>query len=357
MKKRPVPRSLSTAILRSSSGTISIDAEAGIIKGVKLMELGKLARFSGEDGKPKQVKITDAHISALLAHAGNRALPIHYTHDWFESQGKPNADTIELAARIGALKSFRRDNGGDLIADAHLNLQKQPAKDLIWGAEHNPEDNCFSVVFSYLKDDPECIPQNFRAGDIVPSGAATTALFSEQNESTSSMDIQEIIAALQDPERGPHLAAAINAAIKSVDKASEESSAAAMESEASVSDADKKPEDDQKPALMRAFLRCQRAFARQLSEVKAGALDKTALLAEAKTAAAAEATALLGKGGFIPQGGGGGGEDVFTAKLAEYRKTAPDDQVALSRMLRDNPELYAEHEERTRKRIAKLKAA
>lgn len=351
-KNASVPRNLATAILRSSSGAISIDAEAGIIKSVKLMELGKVARFAGEDGKPKSVKITDAHISALMNHAGNRSIPIHQTHEWFDAQGKANADSVEMEARIGALKSFRRDDAGNLVADAHLNLQKQAAKDLVWGAQSNPEDNCFSVVFSYLKDDPQCIPQNFRAGDVVPSGAATTALFSEDSNSPS-MDIQELLAALDDPA----VKAAVKAILKSHQDPADDTASAEMESDAGVTDDDKKKEDDQKPALMRAALRVGRAIKRQLTELNAKSIDKVALLAEAKTIATAEATALMGKGGFIGHGSGSGEDDAYTAKLAEYTKTAPNAQVALTRMLRDNPELYAEHEERTRKRVATFKAA
>ncbi len=347
-----MPRSLLTAILRSSSGTISIDADAGVIKGVKLMELGAMACFAGEDGKPKKVKITAEHIGALLAHAGNRSIPIHETHEWFNAQGKPDADSVEMEARIGALKGFRRDGAGDLIADAYLNLQKQPAKDLIWGAEHNPEDNCFSVVFSYLKDDPQCIPQNFRAGDIVPNGAATTALFSEDTSNNSSMDINELIEALKDEK----VQAAVSAIIKShkADATADDTASAEMESDAGVSDADKKDSDAQTPSMMRAMLRCNRAFKRQLAEVKAEKLDTTAVLAEAKTAAKAEATALLGKGGFIGHGAGGEGEDEYTTKLAEYTKTAKNPQAALTRMLADNQHLYKIHEERTRQRVAKF---
>lgn len=349
-----MPRSLSTATLRSSSGVISIDVEAGVIKGVKLMDLGKLAKFAGEDG-PKQLRITDAHIAALLAHAGNRAIPIHETHEWFDAQGKANADSVEREARIGALKQFRRDDAGNLIADAYLNLQKQPAKDLIWGAEHNPEDNCFSVVFSYLKDDPQCIPQNFRAGDIVPSGAATTALFSEDTSTTPSMDINELIEALKDEK----VQAAVSAIIKShkADSTSDDTASAEMESDAGVGDGDKKADDDQKPALMRACLRVGRAFKRQIAEAKANAIDKTALLAEAKTVAQAETTALLGKSGFIGHSGADGTTDTYTATLAKYQKDEPNGQKALAKMLRENPDLYPVHEQRTRLRVASFKAA
>ena len=48
------------------------------------MEVGKLATFAGPDGKSKSVKITPAHIDALLSFAGNRAIPCHWTHEWHD---------------------------------------------------------------------------------------------------------------------------------------------------------------------------------------------------------------------------------------------------------------------------------
>jgi len=333
-----VPRNLITARLKSSVGNIAIDTDAGIIRGVKLMELGRLARFAGENGEAKQVKITVDHISALLAHAGNRAIPIHLTHDWFESQGKPNADTVEMNARIGALKGFRKDEAGDLIADAYLKEGATRA-DILWGAAHNPEDNCFSVVFSYSKDDPNCLPLNFRAGDIVPTGAATTALFSEDTTQTKpSMDITELLAALDDPA----VKAAVKAILKShtgpEDAAAEEAPAAAMESDAGVTDEDKKPEDDSKPALMRAQLRVARVINRKLGELKT---ERTALLAEAGIQAEAKATALLGKGGFTAIPADNGKVDAKAFITAQLANGCPNEATAIARMAKDKPELYA----------------
>lgn len=345
-------RKLLTATLKSSYSTSSnIDAEAGVIRGVKLMELGKLAKFAGENGEQKQVTISSDHISALLAHAGNRAIPIHETHEWFAAQDKPEADSVERNARIGALKAFRRDEQGNLIADAHLNLDKQPAKDLLWGAANNPEDNCFSVVFSYLKDDPQCIPQNFRAADVVPSGAATTALFSEDQTQNKSMDISELITMLSDPS----VKDAIKAIIKSVE-ANEpdvtDTEAATMESDAGVTDADKKKEDDKMPATMRAMVRINRATARMS---KAFATEKVALLAEVEVKAGAAATALLGKGGFIKQGDGNQNGDTYTATLATYTEKADGNVIkGTALMLKARPEFLGEYEKRTRERVAKF---
>lgn len=339
-----MPRKLFTAILRSASGVSSVDPEAGIIRGVKLMQLGKLARFAGEEGKAKQVTITSDHISALLSHAGNRSIPIHDSHEWFDAQDKPNADSVEMNARIGALKAFRRDDAGNLIADAHLNKAKPAALDLLWGAEANPEDNCFSVVFNYLKDDPNCIPQNFRAGDRVPNGAATTALFSEDNNPTAKMamtldDIKEV---LSTPEGEAYLNGILKAHGKMKSDAEDDTAAAAMESDAGVSDADKKPEDDQKPALMRAYIRCSRAFAR---ERKSLSTERAALLSEVDTKIEAAKTSAIGAGKFLGTPGGKFEEDA-TAKFNAHVKELTDKKVPLATatmsVISAHPEIYNE---------------
>ena len=321
------------------------------------MELGKVATFSGEEGKPKSVQITEAHIDALLAHAGNRALPIHETHEWFDAQGSANADSVERAARIGSLKAFRKDGEGNLIADAYLNLAKSESQALLFGAEHNPEDNCFSVVFSYDKSDPLCIPQNFRAADIVPQGAATTALFSEADSTQTSktMTLDDIKQVLSTPEGEAYLNGILkaHAKMKSDSDADEvaknEEAAAEMESASGVTDGDKKDEDAPKPALMRACIRVGRMIARKSAELEAKtkelATQKEALLSEVKTTAKAEATALLGKGGFQIQGGGKSAENdpetFIAARLSE--KKSPNRAHAIATMARERADLYAAH--------------
>jgi len=265
-----------TAFFHAGYGAQSIDTDNGILRGVKLMEVGKVATFSGPDGQPKSVTITQKHISALLSHAGNRAIPIHWTHDWHDK-----GDGAELDARIGALKAFRTDEAGNLIADAYLKAGDR-RDSILWAAEHNPEDTMFSAVFNYSPADPDVMPMNFRAADIVPCGAATTALFSDSTETTTTptMDINELIAALADPK----VQDAVNAIIKShkSDSAAAEEAAVApaaeMEEAAGVTDEDKKPEDEQKPALMRAAIRVARATSRQIK----ASTEQAATMAEAR---------------------------------------------------------------------------
>lgn len=333
-----------TARLQATFSPTDIDRENGVIKGVRVMELGKLATFEGEDGKPKSVQISADHISALMNNAGNRAIPMHWTHGWAEDGGDG------LASKVGMLKNFRRDADGNLLGDAHL-APGAHRESALWSAEHDPSNIMLSAVFDYSKRDPFCIPKDFRACDFVERGAATTALL---EETKTDMPDDDLISQIADACKDPHKMAAFKALMKSVQGEMDDNEAAAMESDAGVTDDDKKKDDDQKPALMRAFLRSHRAFKRQLAAAKPEAFDKTAMLAEVKTLVQAETTALLGKSGFIGHATGTEGGDEYTAKLAEYTKTAKSPQAALTLMLRENPKLYPIHEAKTRERIALL---
>lgn len=352
-------RQLLTATLRSTTGNVVIDAGAGVIRGVKLMELGKLARFAGEDGKPKQVTITDEHISALLSHAGNRSIPIHLTHEWFDAQGNANADSIEMAARMGAAKNVRKDELGNAVADAYF--KEGPERNgILWGAEHNPEDNCFSVVFNYLKDDPKCIPQNFRAADLVPRGAATTALFSDnQPDKTMAITIDDLKAICETPEGKEMLRGALKGHDKASANADDEASAAieqdpALMSALNITDADKLETDKTLTARMRIAVQSGRATARLAKSV---ADNKTALMADFDLKIEAAKVAGVGKGALLAAKTEGSA-DLYTATLTTYKEASKGNEVlAIARMLKDKPELLGEYEVRQRARIAKFSGA
>lgn len=323
------------ARLQATFGQNSIESDSGIIRGVRVMEVGKLAMFAGDDGKAKSVMITPEHISALLGHAGNRAIPSHWSHDWHDSIADP------IHARIGALKTFRKDEAGNLIADLHLS--PGPHRDTaLWSASNAPENMMLSAVFSYNKKDDKCIPQDFRACDLVAKGAATTALLSEKNDETPMTPKEladAIVAALADKDSGPALKTALFAEMPK-DKAPDAALFAKIESEAGVTDADKNPDDEQLPALMSAVLRVSRAVSRQ---TKSLAADKEAILAEAKILGKAEATALLGNVKFL----GGGGGDItgdatakFNAAVKELTDRGVTHAAALRTVIDTSPKLY-----------------
>lgn len=325
---------MSIARFQAKFGQLSIETESGVIRGVKVMELGKLARFAGEDGKEKQVTITSEHIDALLSHAGNRSIPSHWSHDWFDKQTDP------IHERIGALKTFRRDDGGSLIADLHLSPGKH-RDTALWNAANDPENMMLSAVFGYSKFDAKCIPQSFQACDIVARGAATTALFSEtQPESMEPKELAALLlAALADKEHGPTLKVALLAAMPKADEP-DTKACDAMESEAGVTADDRKDTDTQMPALMRSCVRITRAAARQIKSIET---SETALLEKFKVVAKSEATALLGKGGFIRQGADGDAGDAtakFNVAVKELTDRGVKQETALLTVINTKPELY-----------------
>ncbi len=112
-----------------------------------------------------------------------------------------------------------------------------------------------------------------------------------------------------------------------------------MEKAADVTDADKKPEDDAKPALMRACIRVGRMFSRKTAEL---ATEKTSLLTAAKTAGEAGATAMLGKGGFqFSAAADPNAETPEKFITAQLSSGCPNEATAIARMSKDKPELYA----------------
>lgn len=312
------------ASLRHASFTQDrIDGD--VLFGVKIAELGKVACFSGPDGKPRYATITPQFVDALLSHAGNRSIPVHWTHDY--KQGNGDA----LHAKVGKLKDIRKDAEGNPIADLHL-APSQYKETALWNAAHDPENMMLSPVFSYDPNDKESKPLDFQAADLVECGAATTALFSalpDNNQPTNNktMDINELIAALSDP--------AVKTALKAILDSHEEAAPAApdtaeMEATAGVTADDKKPEDEKQPALMAAFARCNRAIKRQLEAAKSEAV----VLAEAKF------TAALGSGKFTLPAAAAQKDEVEEAIAAQIAAGAPNRNIALFRLAKDKPEIY-----------------
>ena len=283
---------MALASLRHSSFTNErIDVEQSVVFGVRLAEVGKVATFAGKDGKPRSATITKAHADAFLSHAGNRSIPVHWTHDYLDETSD------RLHAKVGALKNFRYDESGNPIADMHV-APSQYKEAIMWGAKEDPENMMLSAVFSYDENDETAMPLDLQACDLVEKGAATTALFSHLAPQTMT---PEEIKALVDESVKTALATFSESIEKPEDetKASEEA-----EKEAGVTDEDKKPEDESKPAALRAAIRINRATARLTSAALSEKIEK----ADGKTAIAAmaELTKQLGTfGKFSPNQGDG----------------------------------------------------
>lgn len=291
-----------------------IDADNNVIYGVRLCEVGKVARFNGPDGKPREAQITSEHASAFLAHAGNRAIPVHWTHDYLSD------DKDRLHAKVGALKNFRLDGSGNPIADFHV-APSDYRETILWNAKEDPDNMMLSAVFNYDPSDPKAMPLDFQAADLVECGAATTALFSESQTKPNNMTDED------KAEVAKMIADAIAAANKTdeTQDATDEATAAAAEADAGVTEADKKKEDETKPAAMRAALRIGRASHRLTLAALAEKLEAS----KAETVlAAAQFTAALGKTAtFSP---------VFaqaksSLTRAEFGALNPSDRLAFSK--------------------------
>lgn len=325
------------ALFTSQLGKPTIDSEKGILSGVKVMQRGKQAQFAAGD-EVRNVTITDRHIDALLGLAGNRSIVSHLTHDWYNSIDKPDADTVEMNSRVGALRNFRKDADGDLSAD--YVLMNGPKRDMIlWSAANTPDENMISVVYDFDKSDPDCIPKDFQAADLVPEGAGTYALFKKATLNESNMDKSAFLAMLKEAMQDPETCARIKEIVGGNSATMADSEYAAMEEAAGVTDEDKKPEDVQKPALMRFAIRSTRALARMRKSLDA---RQDEIVTKAKAAA----TEFIGKSPELKsftQGINAANEfeAEVTARMSQMEK--PDRGLAIRRIAKDKPALYRKY--------------
>lgn len=292
------------AILKSDFTKSSV--KDGVISGVRLMEVNRTAHFKGADGKPKSIEITPELISGLLAHAGNRSIPSHLSHDHF------NADTDAIHARLGSVKNIRVDEAGNMVGDLHT-MPNENGKLALWLAENDPENAAMSAIFDYnaiLKDGKTFAhPLNFQTADLVAAGAACSAMFSQhQSEYTmlSPEDKQEIADLIktgvtaQLKEYRPELPASITK-----DDVASIVTAALANHKATLSDDEKK---------------------------------SVALLAKA------ELTTEIGRLGLVASTGGNGvTEHAFLSKVKANEATGANKDVAFLRAQKDHADLYNDY--------------
>jgi hypothetical protein len=304
----------------------NIDHENGIVRDVILAEKGKLAEFKGTDGKAKRLMMTPALIASLMAlFTADGEASSHWTHDWIES-GKDG-----LLSKVATFRDFKTNNDGHLIADAHLwPTEHKPT--ILHAAKNNPKGMMISTVFDYDGGENDAIAKRVHAADFVEVGASTTALLAKlaKLSETTTHTQSPMFTDEQKAELSEMISSGIQAALaeanKPEDKTAELAEADAAEKEAGVTDADKKPEDEKKPAALRAALRIARATERKaLSALKE--YEKNDVAAQAKF------TAMLGRSGaFTPATG------VQAAKLSRAKfKALPIDER--NKFMRDGGKL------------------
>lgn len=301
----------------------NIDREKGIVRDCILAENGKLAVFKGTDGKAKKLLMTPALIASLMAlFSASGQTTAHWTHDWIES-GKDG-----LTSKVATFRNFTTNEAGHLVADAHLwPTDKREA--ILHAAENDPAGMMISTVFDYNGGENDAIASRVHAADFVEVGASTTALLAKLSETQpkpNTMTDEELakIAALIDEK----IAAAMKPATDEAEMAT------AAEADAGVTEADKKPEDEAKPAAMRAALRIHRATTRQTLAALTANQGETVKLAEAQF------TKALGSGKFSIQADEKDKDEVKAALAGYITAGAKNEAVAILRLAKDKPELF-----------------
>jgi len=295
------------AILQSDFSKSSVDKDARIVRGVRVIENNRSVTYKGQDGKAKSFTTNDALLKGLLSYAGN-SIPSHLSHDWTESGKDP------LHARCGALKDFTLTDEV-LLADFHA-MPGENGDKALWLAENDPKNAALSAIFDYNPvssgDKTFAVPLNFQAADLVAKGAACSAFLS-QLQTETDMTKEEIQAIVAD---------SIKAALADFKPATLSKDEVAEIVKASLS--------EHKPSL---------------SEDE---LKELAVKAEASF------TAKLGAGPLQFNLDANKKANTYEAKLAEYEKNAPNPATAAARLMKDHPELAesrAQHLAATRARL------
>jgi len=324
---RIVPR----AAFQISIPKDAIDADKGFIPACKLAQVNRLATFAGKDGKPVEILITPGLIDGLLGLGQKQGrLDAFWTHDRLSDENQKD----HLHDYVAVWKNFRKDETGDLIADAQL--APTPYKDrIMWSAMNDPEGMMVSMVFDYTGGRNDAKPTAICSGDFVKLGAATSALLSAYPNQTDTDMTKEEIQAIVKEAITAALATFKPAAVKSEDDMTEADATAIMTA-AGVTDADQTAEDKGKPPGVRAMLAVGRANKRQLA----------AVAEEAGMKAEAAFTAKLGAKvkEVIGTGGNDKTKDEFEAAVqAQLAAGAPNRARAVFRVQKDKPDLYAKH--------------
>jgi len=331
---------MQVAVFKSQIGNPIIDERNGIISGVRIATLGAVSE--SKEGQGRGLVMDNEAITALfdLAKEKGDKVPAFFTHDWFDS------DEDGLNHDAGVYRNFRRDADGNLIAD--FNAFDTPRKAGIFSrAKTDPDGIATSPLFHYNFRDGDknrCTPTEFVSCDFVKRGAINKALFSQNQP--QNMTIDELLAMLADPAVKTALQSIIDSHDDGKQGEGDDAALAEYEAASGVTDEDKKPEDDKKPAIMRAHVRVARAIKRQTASLKA---DKTAILAEAKVQAEAAQTAILGRGPLLKQGivtpdAANDPEAFIASQIAEGKAKNRGQAIAL--MGRQKPELYQLHTSR-----------
>lgn len=319
------------AIFRTSLDHSGINHAEGVVPRVILAELGKMAVYSGKDGKPVEVKVTEKLIGSILKLAKEEArLDAYWTHDRLNPE---NENKDPLHSFVGTWTNFDTNEKGDLVADVSL-MPTEYKEAVLWAAEKDKKAMMTSLVFDYRggRDNAEAI--RLISGDFVKQGAATTALLSQHtnNNMLTKEEIEDIVSA-------------------KFSALSKEMEAKLAEIEIEVDEKDKEGESEDMPAVMKAVRRFAKASKRQagdlsakLSAVEAENKELKDQIAKSADEATAKFTSMLGKSAAVNLQAKTADNDPETAILSRM-KSLPEGKNtrahAKADLARTNPELYA----------------
>lgn len=332
------------AILKSNISGSNVDREKGIVYGCRLAEVGVVARYKGLDGNPIEVVITPSLITGLLElwSADGRGNG-HWTHDWATS------DDDAIKTRVATWRNFRKDDSGNLVADAFL-WPSEHREAILFAAENDPKGIMVSQVFDYTGGRDNPVAKRVRSADFVGQGASVSALLAAfpDSQPKKDMDKKELIELIKNDAE---LKAAILAEMPTPNASKDADLAKKMEEAAGVTDADKQEGDAQNPALMCAILRCNRAVARKLKEAKPGELSQEAETALLKKAEANLVKAIGTNSGLRDFSKGVEDKDAFeqavTAQMSLMDK--PDRGRAIQLVAQTKPAIFNAHMAATNK--------
>jgi hypothetical protein len=162
---------------------LAVDREAGFIRGVKIL---------GLESKNGRTYPKETAARAVPLYEGSR---VNIDHP----KGSPSSPR-DYASRIGSLVNVRVEHGdGGLRGDFHFNPKHALAEQLIWDAEHAPENVGFShnVEAKTSRRDGRVIVEEItrvQSVDLVADPATTRGLFEhhEPHGKESTVDYKEI---------------------------------------------------------------------------------------------------------------------------------------------------------------------
>ena len=151
--------------------TMRVDRESGVIRGVKIL---------GLESRNHRTYLPDALARAVPLYEGAKVTVNH-------PKGNPTLPR-DYQDRLGTIRGVEMRTGEGLFGDLHFNPRHALAEQLIWDAEHSPENVGFShnvEAQTSRRDDRlvvEAIKQ-VRSVDLVADPATTRGLFESANSS------------------------------------------------------------------------------------------------------------------------------------------------------------------------------